>query len=1140
MKTRTIHSLVAYTTNSWESPLATLRLVGPASEAGLRLLRGSEMDQIDPKQVEQADLVVIQRDFPRHVDAYAQIVNRAHSEGKPVLFDLDDLLLELPDDNPDRASHYYSEALFPMLDAIFQADAITTSTPALASYLARFNPRVFLLPNYLNDRLWSLRAPRRGDTHTAVVLGYMGGGSHLPDLQAVAPALLNIARRYSERVLLRFLGAEPPPELLRLPNVAWTPAKTYDYAAFAADFVQQDYDIFFAPLKDNLFNRCKSPIKFLEYSAAGVPGVYSNLETYNSVVRHGENGFLAANLDEWEEYLSRLVEDPVLRYQMATQAQETVRRDWLLSEHAQVFREAWSEALQLEPKLRQEPSPQLDLALHLSAQVQSWQKQLQLTIQRLNLRVEDLNYTQPNLQILLGEKDETIERLNRRLYAANQRLQDIENSHSWNFLLRLMKIRRWLIPEGSRRERVFRAGLDKAKNPGQSAPVMNEGSPQPVQPLATTTGNPPANSFPTTAAVPEPEAIPSVARFDGPEKFAVIVLAVMDWGTRTQRPQQIARRFAAANYRVFYVQTSFIRGNLPQVSQVQDRIFAVKLPSPAPVNIYQDSMEVAFVEMLQQACQTLRRDFNLLDAVCLVDLPFWTPLALRLRQAFGWKIVYDCMDEHKGFFTNSPEMLNQEDALTRQSDLVLATSNLLFSEKVQRNSNCLRLSNGADFDHFHFPPTEIPPGLKSPGRPLIGYYGAIADWFDTKLVSSLALARPGWDFLLIGSTLYADLGPLKSLSNLKMLGEMSYADLPQYLHAFDVAIIPFKRTPLTQATNPVKLFEYLSAGKPLVATDLSELHAYEDYIRLASNTQEWLEAIEACLAEDSPQLSHKRMDFARQNTWQRRFEQLEPRLVSLFPRASIIILTYNNLDFSRLCLESIFQKTTYPNYDVIVVDNASDDGTPEYLKSMAAAHPDLKLILNSTNEGFARGNNQGAAIASGDILVFLNNDTVVTGDWLSGLVRHVQDPTIGMIGPVTNFSGNESRIPVTYHSIDEMDDFAHAYVCAHPDQTIEMRTLAFYCVAMRRSIFEEIGPLDEIFRIGMFEDDDYALRVKNGGYRVACAEDVFVHHWGRASFSKLDQEKYQALFDENRLKFEKKWNITWTPHQSRQTEMPKP
>jgi GT2 family glycosyltransferase/glycosyltransferase involved in cell wall biosynthesis len=1134
----TTHSLVAYTTNSWESPLATLRLVGPASEAGARLLHGANPGQINPELVEQADVVVIQRDFPRHVDETAQVITRARAGGKPVLFDLDDLLLELPEDNPDRLSHYYSEALFPMFDAICQADAVTTSTPTLASYLLPYNPRVLLLPNYLNDHLWTLSSPHKRDANSAVVVGYMGGPSHLPDLLAVTSALINIARRYGERVLIRFLGAEPPPELQRLPNVAWVPAKTYHYAVFAADFVRQDYDIAFAPLKDNLFNRCKSHIKFLEYSAAGIPGVYSNLETYNGVVRTGQNGYLADGLDEWEEYLSRLVEDPDLRYEIAYQAQETVRRDWLLSEHAQVFQQAWFGGQPQEPTRVKKPSPQIDLALNLSAQVQSWQTQLQVTNQRLEVRVEELNQTQLNLQRQLGEKDDTIEWLNHLLYAANRRIQDIENSHSWKFTQRVLKARRWLIPEGSRRETIFHLGLRLLIKPSQAAPNPNEGNPPLVKlPSAVTENKPEATpSISTITPALGIERIPAQAMFDGPGKFAVIVLPVMGWGTRTQRPQQIVRRFAAEGYRVFYVQTTFTRGDSAQIHQVQDYVFEVMLPAPGPVNIYQDSMDAASVQTFQQAWNTLRQDFNIFDAVCMVDLPFWTPLALGLRQAFGWKIVYDCMDTHKGFSTNSPQMLEQEDELTLKSDLVLATSSLLFSEKSRQNPNCLRLPNGADFDHFHFPPIELPPGLKLPGRPLIGYYGAIADWFDTGQVSSLALARPDWDFVLIGSTLFADLSPIKSLANVKLLGEIPYADLPQFLHAFDVAIIPFKQMPLTQATNPVKLFEYLSAGKPTVATDLSELHAYQDYIYLASTPQEWVDAIEACLAEDFPQLVQKRTDFARQNTWQRRFEQLEPRLVSLFPRASIIILTYNNLDFSRYCLESIFQKTTYPNYEVIVVDNASIDGTPDYLKSMAAAHPNLKLILNSTNAGFARGNNQGAALATGDILVFLNNDTIVTRDWLSGLVRHVQDPTIGMVGPVTNFSGNESRIPVTYHSIDEMDEFAYAYVRAHPNQTLEMRTLAFYCVAMRRSIFEEIGPLDEIFGIGMFEDDDYALRLKNKGYRVVCAEDVFVHHWGRSSFSKLDQQKYQALFDENRQKFEQKWNITWTPHQYRQAE----
>jgi GT2 family glycosyltransferase len=87
---------------------------------------------------------------------------------------------------------------------------------------------------------------------------------------------------------------------------------------------------------------------------------------------------------------------------------------------------------------------------------------------------------------------------------------------------------------------------------------------------------------------------------------------------------------------------------------------------------------------------------------------------------------------------------------------------------------------------------------------------------------------------------------------------------------------------------------------------------------------------------------------------------------------------------------------------------------------------------------------------------------------------------------------------------------------------------------MRRSvIIDEVGLLDERFGIGMFEDDDYALRVKQKGYKVICAEDVFVHHWGRASFSKLSQEEYQRLFDENRRKFEEKWGMQWEPHRSR-------
>jgi GT2 family glycosyltransferase len=255
-------------------------------------------------------------------------------------------------------------------------------------------------------------------------------------------------------------------------------------------------------------------------------------------------------------------------------------------------------------------------------------------------------------------------------------------------------------------------------------------------------------------------------------------------------------------------------------------------------------------------------------------------------------------------------------------------------------------------------------------------------------------------------------------------------------------------------------------------------------------------------------------------------------------KASIIILTYNNLDYTRQCLDSIYAKTNTPDFEVIIVDNASQDGTPHYLQEFAGSHAGVRLLLNPKNEGFARGNNQGAELASGDILVFLNNDTVVVQGWLSGLVCHLQDPSIGMVGPVTNASGNETNIRVDYQDLKDMEVFAQTYTRPRQGQAFEIRMLPFQCIAMRSSVFKEIGPLDERFGLGMFEDDDYALRVKQQGYRIICAEDVFIHHWGSASFSQLDRLEFNRIFSENWKKFEDKWGIRWYPPQYRPEYIP--
>jgi GT2 family glycosyltransferase len=241
-------------------------------------------------------------------------------------------------------------------------------------------------------------------------------------------------------------------------------------------------------------------------------------------------------------------------------------------------------------------------------------------------------------------------------------------------------------------------------------------------------------------------------------------------------------------------------------------------------------------------------------------------------------------------------------------------------------------------------------------------------------------------------------------------------------------------------------------------------------------------------------------------------------------------VTYYNLDYTKLCIDSVFRNTLYPNFELIVVDNASSDGTPEYLQQLAADHENVKVILNDRNLGFARANNQGVAVSSGSSIVLLNNDTVVPNGWLPKLMRHLSRPDLGLVVTVTNFSGNESRIVVPYTDLGDLEEFAARYTREHEGEMFDIRVAAMYCVAMRRDVVDKVGPLDEQFSVGMFEDDDYSERVRRAGYRVVCVEDVYIHHFGQVSFRKLSNSEYQAIWERNQKLYEKKWGVTWKPH----------
>ena len=604
----------------------------------------------------------------------------------------------------------------------------------------------------------------------------------------------------------------------------------------------------------------------------------------------------------------------------------------------------------------------------------------------------------------------------------------------------------------------------------------------------------------------------------------VICLPIIDWTFRFQRPQQLLRRFATAGHRVFYLEMQTRSSGAPYVLTPREpNLWTVSLSGP-PLEVYRGALTADAVDALVASLDALRRDLSLGATAVVVQLPFWWPLARQARDRWNWRLTYDCMDDHGGFSTNSDTMVGEEDRIFHEADLVVVSAALLEARARDRGAAPVLIRNACEYQHF------ARPVRVRRARPVIGYYGAIADWFDANLVADVASKRPDWDFVLVGSTYSGDVERLSRLSNVTLTGEKPYAEIPEWLARFDVAVIPFKRMPLTEATNPVKAYEMLAAGKPIVAVPLPEVVALQPLVRIAADAAAFEREIAEALDEQDPSIISRRREFARQNTWDHRFDQFSRAVQRTFPKASIVIVTYNNVGLTRTCLETLYRRTEWPNFEVIIVDNASADATPLYLRHASEIFPNLRVLFNVHNAGFAGANNQALQLTSGEYIVLLNNDTVLARGWLSALAKHLhRNREIGLIGPVTNEIGNEAKIPVPYTRQEAMPVWAATYCREHDGEIFDIPVLAMFCVAMRRDVFNAVGMLDDRFAIGMFEDDDYAQRIRAEGLRLVCARDSFVHHEGRSSFKLLGEPQYLSIFEKNRRLYEAKWG-RWEPH----------
>jgi GT2 family glycosyltransferase len=589
---------------------------------------------------------------------------------------------------------------------------------------------------------------------------------------------------------------------------------------------------------------------------------------------------------------------------------------------------------------------------------------------------------------------------------------------------------------------------------------------------------------------------------------------------------------------VFYISSNFAdsgeAGFVAEALNNSDHLFQINLNLKGMPRIYTAAATAAQAAAIRDSLAKLLGWTETTRSISLVQHPYWTEPAQCLP---NMQLVYDCMDHHAGFGDNASFVLEAEKSLVQQSDLIVVTSQWLLDEMSASSDSIALIRNAAEYEHFSTPPQRV--FADAQGRRIIGYYGAIAEWFDADLVRKVALDHPDALVVLVGRDTAGVQVRLRDLTNVTFVGEVSYAELPYWLHGFDVCLLPFRVIALTLATNPVKVYEYLSAGKPVVSVNLPEMAQFPGLVELADTAADFSAAVGRALAgleEQAAQIPIRKA-FAASQTWAHRAADLDTALAGIRePRVSVIVLCYNNIEHTCACLDSLEKYSDYPNLELIAVDNASSDETPQVLSKWALGGANRIHIANAANLGFSAGNNVGLAAATGDYLVILNNDTCVTPGWVRSLMRHLRrNPKAGLVGPVTNNISNEARINIEYPNMEAMVKVAGHYTRMHAGISFPITTAAFFCVMLTREAYEKAGPLDEVFGLGFFEDDDYCRRLEKAGFQILCADDTFVHHHSSASFNKMKTEARKQLFNTNRAIYESKWGA-WTPHVYRKFE----
>lgn len=595
-----------------------------------------------------------------------------------------------------------------------------------------------------------------------------------------------------------------------------------------------------------------------------------------------------------------------------------------------------------------------------------------------------------------------------------------------------------------------------------------------------------------------------------------IVVGQELWDTVERRNQLLFRALAARNpqSRILFSELPWRPRHLTHWRPGRPRRVAENIWTIRPVRPLPDAVSRRLADRVEAA--QIKAAANRLG----LDEPFlWTqdPRVSEIVDLLPvTDVVYDLTDDWAAFEEEPSARARVQariEALGRRARLVVACSQSLVEGARAWHPSVRYLPNAVD---PLSPPAPEPAEIADLQRPRLGYVGTLHPArIDIPMLVEATRLRPEWSFVMLGPNQLqdADAAQLLERSNVRYIGTRPHHEVRAYIEHFDVCLLPNRVTEFTRSLDPLKLYEYLAAGRPIVSTRVPHPISLSPFIDVVGNAEQLVGAAERLVLTEGESAVRERRAVVEGETWDARAAELEHAL-GIAPASlptdevSVVIVSFNTREMLRRCLQDLFAQAVA--VQVLVVDNASTDGSVAMVRN---EFPDVELIALDDNAGFARANNIAFERCRGRYALLLNSDAFLKEGALRELLATAErHPNAGAIGArLLNPDGTLQRsawpFPRTSRLLLEAFGI-HRILRRTPlfedlgtwlhDKEREVDFLIGACLLLRTEALNEVGGFDEKFWL-YGEEADMQRRMANRGWRVVLAPGALATHVGGAS-----------------------------------------